>query len=311
MGTSVVMGFTGGLGRSTAKILLERGEKVIALIRNPIKAEKYAEGLKGIEFVQGDAMDSALLNKIFTHAETLFYCLNFPYQFWQDNARELLRTSVDAAAEQDVKFVFPGNVYVYGYPKYNPVDEKHPWHAHTRKGKIRIEMEDMINLHRKLRYTIIRLPDFYGPWVINTLSETWYKSALQNKRVIYYGSLDIPYEFIYIEDAARAMVEAGLSKKGERQQFNVSGTETTPKKYLEEIIQLAGSKSKILAIGSEMYVALGGLFNPLAKEFVEMMYLKKMKLLLNSSKYKQTFGEIPQTPYSVGIAATLEWIKSY
>lgn len=311
MGTSVVMGFTGGLGRSTAKILLEKGERVIALIRNPIKAEKYAEGLSGIEFIRGDAMDAALLRTIFAHADTLFYCLNFPYQFWQDNARELLRAAVDAAAEQQVKFVFPGNVYVYGYPKYNPVDEKHPWHAHTRKGKIRIEMEDMINLQRKLNYTIVRLPDFYGPWVINTLSEGWYKSALQNKRIIYYGSLDIPYEFIYIEDAARTMVEAGLSKSGDRQQFNVSGIETTPRKYLEEIIALAESKSKILAIGSEIYVALGGLFNPLAKEFVEMMYLKKMTLLLNNTKYKKTFGEYKQTPYAEGIGETLKWIKNY
>lgn len=311
MGTSVILGFTGGIGRSIAQVLLEKGEKVITLVRNDIKAKKYSAGLEGIELVQGDAMDLSLLHKLFKPADTVFYCINFPYQFWKDNAREMLKVSVEAAAEENVRFVFPGNVYVYGYPRYNPVDEKHPWDAHTKKGKIRIEMEETINLHRDLKYTIVRLPDFYGPYVINGLSEAWYKSALQNKRLIYYGTLDIPYEFIYIEDAARAMVEAGLSKAGERKQFNVPGIETTPRKYLNEIIKIAGSKSKILAIGSEIYVACGGLFNPLAKEFVEMMYLKKTKLLLDGTKYRKTIGNILMTPYETGILENLRWVKQH
>ena len=170
----LILGLTGGIGRATANSLSHRNIPIRALVRDAGKAAKYTEGIQNIEIVTGDASQPKDLKKAFEGIEVVYYCINIPYNLWEQKALKLLKNCVDAAIEHQVKFVFPGNVYVYGHAKYNPVDEKHPHAAHTNKGQIRMEMEEMLALAKKehsLNYTIVRMPDFYGPFVINGFSE--------------------------------------------------------------------------------------------------------------------------------------------
>ena len=311
----LIIGFTGGIGRATAKALLEKNEHVVALVRNVQKAEKYAQGLSGVELIQGDATNLADIEKALENCSTLFYCANVPYPKWQTEARELLSVSITAAINKKAKLVFPGNVYVYGKAQQTLVNEGHPHAAATKKGEIRIEMEQMLvraNKEHGLRYSIIRMPDFYGPFVINGFYDKIFQNALRGKKLQWFGGLTVPTELIYIEDAGEAMALAGLSFKGNEMQFNVPGySETTAKKFLKEISRQAGKKSKISSINIEFLVALAGLFNPMAKEFKEMMYLKSQRLIMTGELFRTFFNTLPATPYEEGIRKTLEWTKNY
>ncbi len=311
----LIIGFTGGIGRATAKALLAKGESVVALVRNLEKAKKYGEGLAEIEFIQGDAANLSDVEKALENCSTIYYCTNVPYPNWQAEARELLSVSVAAAIKQKAKFVFPGNVYVYGKAQQTVVNEGHPHAASTKKGKIRIEMEQMLvraNKEHGLRYCIVRMPDFYGPYVINGFSEKFFQNALRGKKLQWFGGLNVPIELIYIEDGGEAMAVAGLSDKADDMQFNVSGSaETTAKKYLKEISNQGGKHSKISSINFESLVALAGLFNPMAKEFKEMMYLKSERLIMTGELFRTTFNISPSTPYEEGIRKTLEWTKNF
>ncbi|MFA4923771.1 MAG: SDR family NAD(P)-dependent oxidoreductase [Ignavibacteriaceae bacterium] len=311
----LIIGFTGGIGRATAKALLEKNEHVVALVRNLQKAEKYAQGLSGVEFIQGDAANLSDIEKALENCSTLFYCSNIPYPRWQSEARELLSVSITAAINKKAKLVFPGNVYVYGKAQQTLVNEGHPHAALTKKGKIRIEMEQMIvhaNKEHGVRFSIIRMPDFYGPFVINSFSEKIFQNALRGKKLQWFGGLNVPIELIYIEDGGEAMAIAGLSPKADAMQFNVSGySETTAKKFLKEISKQAGKHSKISSINIEFLVALAGLFNPMAKEFKEMMYLKSERLIMTGELFRTTFDTLPATPYEEGIRKTLEWTKNF
>jgi len=214
----LIIGFTGGIGRATSKALLEKGESVVALVRNLQKAEKYAEGLSDIELIQGDAAHLSDVEKALENCSTIYYCANVPYPNWQTEARELLSVSVTAAVNKKAKFVFPGNVYVYGKAQQTLVNEGHPHAAGTKKGKIRIDMEKMLvraNKESGLIYTIIRMPDFYGPFVINGFYDKIFQNALLGKKLQWFGGLNVPIEFIYIEDGGEAMAIAGLSSKGD------------------------------------------------------------------------------------------------
>lgn len=311
----LIIGFTGGIGRATAKALLEKGESVVALVRNLQKAEKYTEGLSTIELIQGDAANLSDVEKALENCSTIYYCANVPYPNWQAEARELLSVSVTAAINQKAKFVFPGNVYVYGKAQQTVVNEGHPHAASTKKGKIRIEMEQMLvraNKEQGLRYTIVRMPDFYGPFVINGFSEKIFQNALRGKKLQWFGGLNVPIELIYIEDGGEAMAIAGLSDKADGMQFNVSGSaETTAKKLLKEISNQSGKHSKISSLNIEFLVAMAGLFNPVAKEFKEMMYLKSERLIMTGALFRTTFNTLPSTPYEEGIRKTLEWTKNF
>lgn len=314
-GKSLVVGATGSLGYSVVKALKEKDQQTRVLVRDKSKAEKYFKEFPELEIVQGNAGSSDNVEGALKNCSYLYYLINVPYHQWEEKATPLLHTSLDAAIKKNVKFVFPGNVYNYGYAQYNPVDEKHPWAAHTKKGKIRIEMENLFKKEKKergLTYTIIRMPDFYGPYVINTFSESFYIQALKGKPLQWFGNLDVPIELIFIEDAGKALVTAGLSDKANNDEFNVPGySKITAREYLNEISKQAGKESKIKTINSELIISIAGWFNPVAREFKEMMYLKTKELILDGTKYKDTFGSIPTRPYEEGIRITLDWAKRF
>jgi nucleoside-diphosphate-sugar epimerase len=311
----LIVGASSGLGRAVAKSLLEKGQEVTALVRSKTKAEKYFKDLSCIKIIEGDASDTDNVLSALKDCSTLFYCVNIPYPQWKEKARPLLSASIKAAITAKVKFVFPGNVYIYGYALADYVNERHPRNAHTSKGKIRIEMENMLDVacrEKGLCYTIVRMPDFYGPYVINTFSETFFINALQGKTLRWFGNLDFPYETIFIEDAGKALVTAALSEKSNGKDFNVPGFgEITPQKFLAEISRQGGKNSKVTSINSPFAFTLLGLVNPVAYEFKEMLYLKQKRFLLDGLLFNTTFGRFQSTSYKEGIEKTLVWAKDY
>ncbi len=84
---------------------------------------------------------------------------------------------------------------------------------------------------------------------------------------------------------------------------------TTPKLFLEKVITIAGTQSNVRPVSGAM-VALAGIFNPLAREFHEMIYLKQERPILDGTKFRTKFGRVPTTPYKVGIEKTLEWFRA-
>lgn len=311
----LVVGATGGIGRSTVKALVENGNHVRAFVRNRHKAEKYFFGMSNVEIFEGDATKPADLAKAIKDCSTLFYGANTLYTEWIEKARPLLKLSLVAALEANARFVFPGNVYLYGHAQYNPVDEKHPHAAHTVKGKIRVEMEEMIKKYsseKGLRFTIVRFPDFYGPFVVNGFSEKAYQNALAGKSIQWIGAKNVPLEYIFIEDAGKCIAAAGLSELGINQEFNVPATAPiTNNSYLGLITKLGGANSKLQILNSNLLFSMMGFFNKLIKEVAEMLYLKREELTLDGTKFKNTFGFLPSTSYEEGIKKTFEWVKSF
>lgn len=313
--THLILGFTGGIGRAVALSLNKRNIATKVLVRNPEKATKYADGLDELEVLKGDVAVIGDIEKAMEGVSVVYYCVNIPYPVWDKFAIKLFYNCLSTAVKYKVKLVFPGNVYVYGHAKYNPVNEIHPHAAHTKKGQIRMEMEEMMAMARKdqgLDYTIVRMPDFYGPFVINTFSEQLYINAIRNKKLQWIGNLNTEIELIYIEDGGEAMVMAALSDKSNGEVFNIPGSDvTTAHNYMSEIVDQAGSKGKITTFNSELLFTMIGLFSPMVREVNEMLYLKREKLILDGSKFNDTIGAIPATGYSEGVEKTLKWVKDF
>lgn len=160
----------------------------------------------------------------------------------------------------------------------------------------------------KVPYSIVRMPDFYGPHVANQIYADVFRNALRGKSMPFYGKLDVPFECVYIEDAGKALVTAGLDPTTNGETYHLPGIPTTGRDWLTEVAKEAGASPKIRTI-SPFMVRFVGLWNPLAREFSEMLYLKRERLLLDGSKYKAKFGQMPQTPYAEGIKKTLDWFR--
>lgn len=308
----LVVGATGGLGHWVVEKLLDRKNHVRVMMRNLAKTPKFSN-MEQVEVVQGDASNIDDVKKAVKGVEAVYYCANVPYQEWKLKVIPMLQNIIDGAREDKVKVLFPGNVYVYGHAQSDLVQEDHPFAAHTQKGKIRIRMEQMLNdvwKSEKVPYTIVRFADFYGPFVVNDLYAPIFRNALQGHPMTWYGRLDVPIEFAYIEDAAEALVMAGLENGTSGESYNVPGADvTTPRRWLELVASTAGTKAKIRTVPKFM-IALAGIPKPQVREFCEMLYLKGERLILDGTKFRNKFGRIPTTPYEVGIKKTLDWFRA-
>jgi hypothetical protein len=66
---------------------------------------------------------------------------------------------------------------------------------------------------------------------------------------------------------------------------------------------MAGTKSKIRTV-PEFIIALAGIKNPMAREFYELLYLRRERMILDGTKFRTKFRRIPATPYKDGIKKT-------
>jgi len=308
----VVLGATGSIGHWAVEKLLDGKNQVRVLVRNTAKLRQFS--VERVEVVEGDAAKLDDVKKAVTGADSVYYCVNVPYPEWKSKAIPMLQNTITAARENRAKVVFPGNVYVYGHGQSDFVREDHPFAAHTQKGKIRIRMEQMLNdawKSEKVPYTVVRFPDFYGPFVLNDLYAPIFRSALQGRPMTWYGRLDVPFEFAYIEDAAEALVMAGSDNGTNGESYNVPGVEvTTPRQWLELVASVGGTKSKIRTV-PKFVIALAGIKNPVAREFYELLYLRRERMILDGMKFRTKFGRIPATPYEDGIKKTLDWFRDH
>jgi nucleoside-diphosphate-sugar epimerase len=225
----------------------------------------------------------------------------------------MLRNTTAAAQERGARVVFPGNVYGIGHAHADFVAEDHPMEPSSRKGQLRLAMERHLQeLHRSqgLGFTIVRMPDFYGPFVVNRLYASIFRNALRGRSMPWYGDLDVPSEFLFMPDGGTAMVLAGTDPGSDGETYHVPGPAViTARKFLELVARTAGSKSRPSAVSPWM-MTLFGLFSSDAREFREMMYLKRERFILDGTKFHRKFGEAASTPYSKGVAETLNWFRA-
>jgi nucleoside-diphosphate-sugar epimerase len=209
--------------------------------------------------------------------------------------------------------VFPGNVYIYGHIQSAKVSEEHPRNPCSRKGRLRVQLEDMfMEASRKndVPTVIVRFPDFYGPNA-SGISDGIFAAALAGKTARWFGNLDALHEFILISDAAKAMVMAADRDDAYGQDFNVPGPgPIVARDWINMVFAEAGHLPSMKGT-SRLTMRVFGVFNRVAREFAEMQYLTEEPLILDGTKFMKFFGtKYPSTDYHEGIRQTLASMKT-
>ena len=83
---------------------------------------------------------------------------------WQKNALSLAYGAIAAAEGNGATLLFPGSVWNYGRGMPPVLDESTPMQPTTRKGAMRVEIEQRIKeaCDRGMRAIVLRAGDFYG-----------------------------------------------------------------------------------------------------------------------------------------------------
>ncbi len=90
----LVTGATGFIGWHVARQLLERGERVRALVRDPARSAQALAELAGIETVPGDLRDERSLASAVAGCGTVYH-VAADYRLWAPRPDEMYRSNVD------------------------------------------------------------------------------------------------------------------------------------------------------------------------------------------------------------------------
>jgi nucleoside-diphosphate-sugar epimerase len=306
--TALVIGATGGVGGETAVALLARGWKVRALHRRPEEAAKHPIDAR-IEWVKGDAMDPASVLAAAQGVSVIVHGANPPaYKNWKGLAMPMLESTIAAARAVGARIVFPGTVYNFGPEVLPRVGEAAPQNPRTRKGAIRVAMEQRLR-ESGVPVLIVRAGDFFGRQAKNSwFSQGIVKPGQPVRWLMYPAKADVGHGWAYLPDLART-VALLLDRSAELEPFAVfhfRGHWFSRGIDIAEATRRAASAPKARILPFPWFaIYLLAPFVETFREMIEMRWLWKAPLELDNGKLVAFLGEEPHTPLDVALRETL------
>lgn len=304
MEKALVLGASGGMGYSIVKELSARGIAVTAFARMKSKLEKLFGKDPNVTIYAGDVFRKEDLQDAAKDVDVIFQAANVPYQEWESKL-VLLMSNILAVGK---KLAFVDNIYAYGRSGGAKVTEDFAKNPHTKKGQIRLEVENLIK-KSGVPAVIAHFPDFYGPNAENTILHYTLANVVKNKRSMYVGDQKIGREFIFTPDGAKAIVNLALDEKAYGQEWNIPGYGVITGEELVKIMREITGYAKGVSTVSKNMIRFLGLFNSGMREVVEMFYLNEEPVILSGEKYERFIGEIPRTSYRDGLKQTIGFMK--
>lgn len=316
MQTVLMIGATGGLGGAVAQAFLAHGWQVRGLARHPPSVAQLRPAqaaLAGVEWRVGDAMNEADVVMAAQGVDCIFHGANPPrYTRWRELALPMLAHSIEAARRSGARLIFPGNVYNYGPDAWPLVDEGSPQHPKTRKGAVRVEMEQMLRQAaqtQEVRSVVVRAGDFFG----GHAPSSWFSTLMVKPNrplrwVTFPGGADVGHAWAYLPDLALAIVRLAQvqSTLPAFDTFNFAG-HWTPRgmEMAESIRRVSGNPSLPIKSVPWWLIYLASPWVPLLREIMEMRYLWQVPLRLDNRKLCSVIGEEPRTPLDEAVRQSL------
>jgi len=297
-----ILGAGGAIGIELAKALQSYTTEIRLVSRNPKKVND------GDELFSADLLNYDDVQKAVTGSTVVYVTVGFEYNIkvWSKKWPKLIENVIKACKQHRCKLVFFDNIYMYDENYLDGMTEETPINPPSKKGKIRALVAKKIMDEVKaghLTALIARSADFYGPSIQNVsmLTETVFKPLSLGKKATWMGSINYKHSFTYAPDAGKATALLGNSEDAYNQIWHLP-TDTNPMTGKEWIMAIAGEmgiKPKV-QVAPKFLVWILGLFIPVMKEMVEMIYQYDRNYVFDSSKFETRFG-IKPTSYTVGI----------
>ena len=309
MKKALVLGASGGMGYSIVKELSSRGISVTAFARTKGKLEKLFGEDPNVTILAGDIFQIEDLRKAAQDVEIIFQSANIPYSEWKEKLPLLMGNIVSVAEHQSAKLAIVDNIYAYGRSKREKVGETYIKNPHTKKGKIRLQVDTMIK-ESGVPAIIAHFPDFYGPNAENTILHYTLQNIVKDKKAGFVGDQRIAREFIFTPDGAKALVQLALREDAYGQNWNIPGYGVIAGEDLVKTIREITHYSKGVSTITKGMIQFLGLFSANMREVVEMFYLNEEPVVLDGEKYERMIGPVPRTSYTEGLRKTIEYMQA-
>ena len=302
-----ILGSGGAVGTQLAKALPSHTNQIRQVSRNPVKVNPADETFRA-DLTDGEATIQAVKG-----SDVAYLMVGLPYdtEIWESTWPLIIDNTIKACQVNNCKLVFFDNIYMYHPQAMGNMTEDSLVDPVTRKGKVRKKIAHKVlesSEKGEIKALIARSADFYGPSIkdISMLTETVFKPLSEGKKAQCLGSMNVKHSFTFTPDAGKATALLGNTEDafGEVWHLPTASNPYTQKELVHIIAEQLGVKPKYMAANKFM-VRLLGLFIPIMKEMVEMMYQYDRDYIFHSHKFEQRFNFTP-TPYLDGIKEIIE-----
>lgn len=258
----VVIGGAGFVGSHIVDQLVREPVREIVVLDNFVRGSRAnlssALADARVRVIEGSITDTALLADVLAGADGVFHlaalwlyeCVHAPRSAVEVNVVGTYNV-VEAAQAAGVKrVVYSSSASVYGDALFTPMTEEHPFNNRTMYGATKIVGEQFFRAfyeQHKLDYAALRYMNIYGPRMddkgayVSVIVKVLDRVGRGEAPVIF-GDGSQAYDFIHVEDVARANILAMKSEAADAC-FNVGcGVKTTITDLVQRLLQLSGSR---------------------------------------------------------------------
>ena len=304
----LLLGAAGFIGTNLTIELAKKTEDEVTLVDRSKAFFKpiVSMDLKNVHILEADLTVDMDFDSILKDQEVVYHLVSttVPTTSNQHISQELVSNVIFSAnlfeacircGVKKVVFVSSGGT-VYGKEVDCPLKEKTATNPISSYGVQKITIEKLLYLYRYmygLDYRIIRLANPYGPYqrpngVLGAVTTFTYK-ALKGDEITVYGDGSVVRDFIYIDDAIRAIMKI-VNGENKHRTFNLGcGYGTSIKQVLETIEKALGIKLNVSYLEGR-------------KVDVPVNYL-------DISRYEKYYGALNPISLEDGIRKTADFMK--
>jgi nucleoside-diphosphate-sugar epimerase len=302
-----ILGSGGAIGTPLAESLAAYTDHIRLVSRDPKKVNP------GDELVSADLLSPGEVERAVRGSSIVYVTVGFPYQykFWQEHWPPFISNVIAACIRHNSKLVFFDNIYMYDPEHLGEMTEQTPIRPASKKGQVRATVARNIMQHvekGKLTALIARSADFYGPGIRNTsvLNEMVIQPLSKGKKANWMGSVDCKHSYTYTPDAGRATALLGNTADAYNQVWHLPTASDPPtgREWINAVASELDVKPKYRVV-SRTLTGLMGIFVPVMKEMIEMMYQYDRDYVFNSEKFNKRF-KLEATSYEEGLKSVIK-----
>ena len=319
----LVTGSTGFIGEALTRKLLERGDDVRALVRDPAKLTTV--GLDISDVVQGDITDAQAVDKAVQGVEVVYAIAgtfrepNLSDERYYEVNVEAVRIMVEAAKRHGVKrVVHCSTCGIHGSIKGMPANENYPIKPVGIYEQTKAAGEKLALAYGKqngLEVVVLRPTPVYGPGDTRLLKLF---KLVNKQRIILLGPGTAGYHLVYIDDLSDAFILAGTAQKARGEAFLIGGGE------LPSLNQLIVRLGKVLGKQNQQVIRLPAWPFWLAGWACEIicrpigvnppLYRRRVDFFTNNRAYiidkaRNLLGYDPKVSMEDGLSRTAQWYR--
>ena len=303
-----ILGSSGVIGTELAKALPKYSDKIRLVSRNPQKVNPSDE------LFTADLTNRDQVLKAVEGSEIVYLTVGIPYKIkvWQHQWPIIMQNVIDACKMHKTKLVFFDNVYAYGLVR-GWMKEDARTNPSSRKGEVRAQIAQMVLSEVEkgnLDAIIARAADFYGPNTpLSFVTATVFDNFKKGKKAQWFIDANKKHSMTYTPDAGKATAILGNTNSAYNQIWHLPTDKNalTGKEFIELSAKALNVKPEYTILKKWM-LQMVGMFVPVVKESIEMLYQNENDYLFDSTKFEKAFNFLP-TSYQNGIVETVKSMK--